>query len=365
MAKTIQNQFKPDYYVPPGDILLETLEEIGMTQKDFATRTGITPKTVNGIVKGKAPISPETALQFEHVLGTPAHIWNNIESQYREGLAREKERQKLDNLQEWMSTIPWKDMIKNERLEDCRGDSMRQAQALLNFFAVSSPEAYRRVWTSVQVRYRMSDAVSVNQDAVSAWLRCGEIVARRIDCQPYDKAKFRDSLYKIREYTVAEPEVFQPAIQRLCADSGVALVYLEALPNTGISGATRWLTSDKALIQLSLRYKTNDHLWFGFFHEAAHILKHNKGNVYLEEKSGAIDNARVEEVEANNFAANLLIPPAAYRLFACVKSRDNILAFAKEVAVHPGIVVGRLQHERKIQFNQYNDLKEKFVVLRK
>ena len=363
MVKTIQNQFEPDYYVAPGDILLETLEEIGMTQKDFAARTGITPKTINGIVKGKAPISPDTSLQFEHVLGTPAHIWNNLEGQYREALAREEELQKLDKLMEWMSSIPWKDMIKNEWLEDYKDDSMRQAQALLNFFAVASPEASRRVWSTVQVKYRMSEAVSVNQEAVSAWLRCGEIVARKIDCQSYDKAKFREALNKIREYTVAKPGVFQPVIQRLCAESGVALVFLESIPNTGISGATRWLTSDKALIQLSLRYKTNDHLWFSFFHEAAHILKHNKGNVYLEEKSGAVDSARIEEVEASNFSANLLIPPAAYRLFTRVKSRDNILAFAREAAVHPGIVVGRLQHDSKIRFNQYNDLKEKFVLV--
>ncbi len=330
MAKAVQNQFDPDYYVPPGYILLETLEETGMTQKEFASRIGMTPKTVNEIVKGDARILPETALRFEHVLGTPAHIWNNLESQYREALEREKERQKLDSLQEWMSRIPWKEMIKNKWLEDCKGDSMRQAQALLHYFAVASPQAYRRVWATVRVRYRMSEAVTVNQDSVSAWLRYAEIIARKINCRPYDRAKFREALDKIREYTVTGPEEFQPIIQRLTASSGVALVFTEALPNTGISGATRWLTSDKALIQLSLLYKTNDHLWFSLFHEAAHILKHNKGNVYLEEKSGAVDSAGIEEVEANNFAANLLIPPAAYRRFTCEKSRDNILAFAKD-----------------------------------
>jgi len=29
-------------------------------------------------------------------------------------------------------------------------------------------------------------------------------------------------------------------------------------------------TRQKALIQLSLSYKTNDHLWFTFFHKAGH-----------------------------------------------------------------------------------------------
>ena len=105
MVETIQNQFEPDYYVPPGYILLETLNEIGMTQKNLAERTGITPKTVNQIVKGEAPVSHETALQFERVLGTPAHVWNNLESQYREALEREKERKKLACFQDWLKLL--------------------------------------------------------------------------------------------------------------------------------------------------------------------------------------------------------------------------------------------------------------------
>ena len=68
----------------------------------------------------------------------------------------------------------------------------------------------------------------------------------------------------------------------LCAHAGVAVVFVQELPNTGISGSTQWLTPTKALVQLSLRYKTDDQLWFTFFHEAGHILAHGKRQVFLE-----------------------------------------------------------------------------------
>ena len=81
--------FEPDYAVAPGETLQETLDELGMTQKELAVRTGLTPKTINWIVKGKHPISRETAIGLERATGVPAHVWNALEMHYRERLARQ------------------------------------------------------------------------------------------------------------------------------------------------------------------------------------------------------------------------------------------------------------------------------------
>jgi len=93
MIKGNKNQFNPDYAVLPGDILLEYLENIGMTQAELAAQMGVTIKTINEIIKGKAPITPETALKLETVLGRPAHFWNNLEQNYQE------DRRELEILQ--------------------------------------------------------------------------------------------------------------------------------------------------------------------------------------------------------------------------------------------------------------------------
>ena len=81
-------KFEPDYTVPPGETLLETIECLGMSQAELARRTGRPVKTINEIIKGKTAITPDTALQLERVLSVPASFWNNLERNYRESLAQ-------------------------------------------------------------------------------------------------------------------------------------------------------------------------------------------------------------------------------------------------------------------------------------
>jgi addiction module HigA family antidote len=82
------NQYAPDYLVLPGEVLVEYLEAYGMTQTELAARTGLTKKTINEIIKGKSPITSETALKLERSLGRPAHFWNNLERQFQEDRSR-------------------------------------------------------------------------------------------------------------------------------------------------------------------------------------------------------------------------------------------------------------------------------------
>ena len=68
--------YTPDYAVPPGTTLKETLDEKGISQAQLAVRTGLAEKTISQIVNGIAPISYETAGKLELVLGIPARFWN-------------------------------------------------------------------------------------------------------------------------------------------------------------------------------------------------------------------------------------------------------------------------------------------------
>ena len=358
MDRHIKTQFTPDYVSHPGETLLEILEEFEMPQRELAKRTGLTPKTINGITNGISPISPDTALRLERVFGIPASFWNNRERSYREALVRNKERKNLDSFKiiEWLNSMPFKEMVNYGWIPRVKSDRIKKIQTLLNFFGFASPNNFNKWWANCQAKFRMSTARPINKGALAAWLRQGKILGREIDCELFNKSKFIDSLYKIRFLTVLDPKEFVPKAKKLCAESGVALVLVPELPNTGVWGASRWLTSNKALIQLSIRYKTNDHFWFSFFHEAAHILKHNKRLVYLENDSKYFSD---EEREANNFAANILIPSANYRrLIRSPKlSKKLILRFSEQIGIHPGIIVGRLQHEGLLDYRFHNKLK--------
>jgi hypothetical protein len=210
------------------------------------------------------------------------------------------------------------------------------------------------------VAFRKTGASTVDQGATAAWLRQGEIQASEIDCEPYDERRFRAALRQIRALTVEPPDVFQPEVVRLCAAAGVAVVFVPELPRTGICGATRWLTPTKALLQLSLRHKSDDHLWFSFFHEAGHILLHRKREAFFEQ----VHVSGGEEDEANDFARDLLILSTGWHRFTQsdrYNAKTAILAFAEEIGVAPGIVVGRLQHEGLVLHRNCNDLKRWFA----
>ncbi len=356
MSKDIKSQFVPDYVVPPGETLLETLETIGMSQAELADRTGRPRKTINEIIKGKTAITPETALQLERVLGVPASFWNNLERNYQETLARLNEQQKLQKQSKWLKKLPVALLVKNGWIKGYK-DKIHQLQEVLNFFGVASPEQWTTRWLGAQVSYRRSTVFQSDPYAIASWLRAGELIAQKIECKPFDASRFKNALYEIRKVTNKPPDVFQSEVVRLGAECGVAVAFVPELPKIRASGATWWMNPNKAVIQLSLRYKRDDQLWFSFFHEAGHILLHGKKEVFIEG-----DSRDSKEDEANRFASDILIPPKKYEQFIQTGrcSRAAIQKFASEMGITPGIVVGRLQHDRKIDHSFCNDLKKRF-----
>ncbi len=358
MIDAFVNEYLPDRVSPPGETLLEMLEERGMSQAELAGRTGRPKKTINEIIKGKASITPATALQLEHVLGAPASFWNNREQHYRESLARQAERDSLEGQVGWLNQFPIREMVNLGWLPPTN-DSIEMLENVLNFFGIAAPTQWQRIWEA-GVAFRKSPVFESDPFVISAWLRRGEIEAHQIDCAPYDGDRFVSALSAVRDLTTQPPEVFQPEVQRLCAAAGAAVAFVPELPKARISGATRWINPDKALIQVSLRYKTDDQLWFTFFHEAGHILKHGKRDVFVEDGSGQDE----KETEADQFAADFLIPPAEYQRFTArlgYYSKDEIRDFARRLKIAPGIVTGRLQHDGKLPSANCNDLKQYFT----
>lgn len=359
MSRVLQNEYIPDYVSPPGDTLLETIEDLGMSQAELARRTGRPLKTINEIIQGKAAITPDTALQFERVLGIPARFWNNREQQYRESLAHLAEQKQLAEWIPWLKEIPLRALIKRNLVPHCK-DKSTQVLEVLKFFGVASPDAWHELCQQQVVSFRQSTASKVDEGAVAAWLREGELKAREIECQPFDAHALREVLKEIRSLTADLPDDLQSRLVELCASAGVALVFVEELPKTGICGVTRWLSPSKALVQLSLRYKRDDSLWFTLFHEAGHVLLHGKRSIFVERVHMTKDD---QEEEANQFSANLLIPVSAWQRFVSsgqYHAKADIACFADEMGIAPGIVVGRLQHEELIPYSHCNDLKRRF-----
>lgn len=356
------SSFTPDYAVPPGETLQETLEELGLSQKELALRMGRPEKTISGIISGKTQITPETALELEKVTSVPASLWNNLEAQYRETLARLKQQKERANQISWVKQFSYSSCTRLKILSEEKQKEARVEQ-LLQFLGVPSPNEWETTYSNMQGAARETKEANSELGDLSIWLRCGELLAREMTCADYDKKAFLKALTDIRSLTAQEPSSIWPRVAELCSQAGVALVLVPELPKTRVSGFTRWLTPKKALIQLSLRYKADDQLWFTFFHEAAHILLHGKKEVFFEGRSTDSN----KENEANQWARNFLIPPEAWEDFLTKHpgriTRTHLEAFAREQGIAPSIALGRLQHqEKRIPPNHLNGLKQKVTI---
>ena len=151
----------------------------------------------------------------------------------------------------------------------------------------------------------------------------------------------------MRALTAQDPDVFEPALKAICAQYGVAVVFVPHLPKSYASGAAYRLY-DKVVIQLSLRYRWADIFWFNFFHELGHVLLHlaKRKGVFVDDKDFTAESENLE-TEANDFAATTLIANDDFEsLTSRPFSRAAVVrAFADEIGIAPGIVVGRLHHE--------------------
>lgn len=352
MIRQDKSGFRPNIAIPPGETLQEYLDSLSMKQVDLAKRAGLTTKTINEIIKGKAPITPETALKLESILGTPASFWNNLEGNYQETRARIQAARDIEDEVDIAGLIPYTELAKHGFVNKSR-KPQEKVTNLRAFFGVASLHYVPEV---LSVAFRKQDKDASSHYALASWIRMGEIMAGDIETESYSEKKVKSSIPLFRKLTVGEDSAFLPILERLCASCGIAFVMVPHLPKTFAQGATKWLNTGKAMIQLSKRYHSADVFWFSFFHELGHILLHSRKEAFVE----LGDRTDFEE-EADDFSADCLIPRTSYKKFVEINqfSSDSIIRFAEKVGIDPGVVVGRLQHEKRLGYHCFQDLRKK------
>jgi addiction module HigA family antidote len=356
---------RPQSACHPGSTILEYLEHAGWSQRDLARRTGLTPKTISEICNGKGPVTTPTALALERALGRPAHFWLSLQQQFDEAAERAKASQRARAWESWAAGFPVREMRERKWLAESNQGGVED---LLNFLGVSSPQSWDAVWKASAVAYRQTRTTKTNELAVAAWVRQTEIEAAQISTSPFDKQRLIEHLPELRACTRIRVVSGLEKARDICAAAGVAVVVVPELKQTGISGCARWLGESRALLALTLRYKFDDQIWFTFFHELGHLLMHKKKCSFVldnpEEELGdnLIDpEMRRFEEEANQFAADVLIPPKVLGSFLERGEFGNkaIHRLADQIGVSPGIVVGRLVFEGVLAPHQGVRLKQR------
>lgn len=353
--------YEPDVAVAPGETIREMLEEASMSQVELAQRMGRPANKLNEIVKGKRQITADTALELELALGLPASFWINLEKNHQLTKARLAQQKRLESEAKHLARFPLREMAKLGWIARNR-DAAEQTRELLQFFGIAAFGQLKEV-KSLMPAWRKGQGKKACEYALAAWLREGIRQARSIKVGAFDPSDLRSKIEALRAFTRQDPDDFEPALVELCARHGVAVTFVPHLPKSYVNGAAYWL-NDRAVIQLSLRFKWADIFWFSFFHELAHVLLHltARKSSFLD-GNGFSSGVTGEEDEADAFAANTLIPPAQYaKLLSSSFTRPAVVRqFAEDIGVSPGIVVGRLQFDKHLHYSQLVDLKTKFA----
>lgn len=352
--------FQPEWSSPPGDTISDAIRERGMTPVELAEQMSMDVHDVEALIRGQIPISIKLARQLRDALGGSVEFWVSRDFQYREDVSRSHREDEA----EWLKELPIRDMVAFGWLSPAP-TPVDELQACLRFFDIQGIEAWRAKYRDVrtQVAFRTSPSFESHEGATAAWLRQGEIEAKRITCRPWNRDGFSSLLPGLRTLTKwKDPARFLPELQKRCAEYGVAVVVVPAPNGCRASGATRFVSRTKAMLLLSFRYLTDDHFWFTFFHEAGHLVLHDPNKLFLEGIEGRGNIFSLEdEREANDFAVSVLIPQdKRERLKKIPMTSRSVIRFAVDIGVSPGVVVGQLQHLGQIGHNRLNGLKRRF-----
>ena len=356
---TKKYKLETNYAIHPGVTLREKLEELQITPKEFAIRTGKPIKTISNVLNGKSSITPEMAVQFEKVLNIPASFWMAKQANYYEYVAREKEKEELTESIEWSKKFPYNDLAKLGYVAFTK-DAKEKAENLLSFFNISKSKAWEEIYINQQlpVFFRISLKESKNPHSLSAFLRIGEIEASKIVAPSFKKAKLREILKNLKDIMYKESQNFLEEIKEYSLSAGVKIIFTPGLPNTAINGVVRWL-NDNPVIQITDRFKRYDIFWFSLFHEFGHIFLHgNKKNIFLEEIENTKSKPK-EEAEADKFAEEFLLSHENYTKIIDElnslpdKNPSKILNIIKDYAklfkTHKDIIIGRiLFHDKSL-----------------
>lgn len=361
---SLREEIHSDLPIPPGEFLEEVLEDLGMGKEELARRMDRPPNKLSPIFKGEKAITPDTALRLEKVTGVPAHIWSGLEVEYRLTLARLQEQKELKKRKKETPLVTkycYNELAKFKYVER-KTKPIDKVEELQKFFGVTSlfnldnVKRYQPLF-----KQNLNKRGKVSSEAIISWLRMGEVEAYKIATAEFDSTKLKKLLPYLRTLTTKSPSEYQKEMTAKFAEAGVALIIVPHLPKTYAHGATFWL-NDKSVIMNTIRGSWADIFWFSLFHEIAHLLLHSKNQVFIESDKKKFISEKLED-EANEFAADNLIEPKYYKKFVREDSfyKTDIIEFADKLKIHPGIVVGRLQHDDLIDPSWHNDLREKYV----
>lgn len=338
----------------PGEVLQERLDARGWRQEDLAAITKKTRVAINQIVNGKRGVTPEMAQALGAAFDESPRFWLMLDANLRLALSDSQADQDVASRAELFKIAPVKDMQKRGWIPV--HDNAEELQAsLLDFFEAKTIKAIPRL----AVAARKTDALDGLSPTQRAWVQQAKRMAKVPRVAPFKPAKIEELKQHLKQLAAFPKSIVE--VPEALADAGIRLVVVEPLPGGKIDGAAFWLDERKPVIAVSIRFDRIDAFWFTLMHELSHIEHEDAVSIDTDlsgDHEGDVlevprERDRIED-RADAEASAALVDPKQLQSFirrvGPLYTKVKINQFAHRIKIHPGIIVGQLQHRGELGY---------------
>lgn len=342
--------FHPGYYIE------EIVEDSGLTQEEFAKRLDTTPKNLSLLIRGKQSVSIEMAMKLSRMMGTSVSYWLSLQNGYDALVAEYMSDHESKREQKTFKYFDYKYFRDNFGLPDLPRKRNEQIKAVREFLNVATLSVFSN--RDMAVSFRSAEGLSeANIIKANVMVQIATNMALKIEAPKFNKQAFEAAA----EYALTltqKHESFYPLIKEAFLRAGVIFIILPNFSGSKTNGATKKI-GDNIMLMVNDRRLNADSFWFTLYHEIGHIINRDYG-ISFEKKVGEQEDA------ADKYAENSLIPSERYQEFLKKKQFDlrAVVAFASQIGRDPGIVLGRLQNDGIVGFDDWTmrSLRHKYKV---
>lgn len=353
------NGLSLDLIVHPGETIKEILEDKNMNQEELAIRTNYSPKHISEIISGKKNISSKFANSLEYALGIPMEFWINLQGLYDKEIL---ELSKINNIEEdeYLILDKLKEVIsychKIKLINDISNKSL-VILSLRRLFNINNLTSIPNLPIQ-QVAFRGSKKLNVDIYVLYAWQKiCEYFIKKQEIDKEFNKELLKTKYNEIKNTMFLEPNEMVCELKKIFAECGIAFEIVKHFTGAPVQGFIQ-KRNKKVILCMTIRQSFSDIFWFTLFHEIAHLINDDFEDKYID--YSFVDS--VEEENADNFARNTLINEEDYNKF--IKNNkiniSSIRKFASSQNVIPGIVIGRIQNDKK-DYSILTKYKEKYI----
>lgn len=340
----------------PGDEIRKELHKRGWTQDVLSQVLRLHLPAINQIIQGKRAITPDIAVALGAAFGDGPEKWMQLESAYRLSLAK-LNPDPVHRRAKLYTYAPIKDMQRRSWIKQV-DDINEQEQIVCKFFEINSLDEEPVINAAMREATR---SLELNPSQ-KAWCFRAKHLAKALRIGTFNKTTLHKILPQLRELAIYPEEVRH--VPKILAEYGIRFLVIEPLPSSRIDGAAIWLDADSPVIVLSLRYDRIDAFWFTLMHELSHILH---SDLSVDEALFCGEGEQVPSItkngverRADNEAAASLVPPDKLDSFILrispLYSKTRINQFANRLKIHPGIIVGQLQHRGEMGYSTNREM---------